>query len=453
RAEEARPDLERAAVLRPDDVSIDYFLGMGALLSGDSPRVISHMTRFSERSRNADRLVVALQVLADAHQSRGEARPALAALNQLAGLDPKNLIARALVARKRAEMEGFSVAFEAARAAARGPRADAGDHFALGILYAEWPGPGHGLAAIAALGSAAALAPRDRGPVLARARELERAGRPNSARLLLARRLGADPDDAEVLLALAGMERVAGDHSAARRRYNELLEVGARLPRRLRERAELGTLSSLLDEGEPAVAWAWVERLYGSLAPTDPRRLRLASALLRLGRLAEAEAALASLIKASSPARRSVPRGLRARVLLSANDREGARHEYRALVAEVGQGPLPLGLGLWAGVALSDADLPAARKLWRRAASTGPRWGPLAWQTRVCGFLAGDLSAEDVELALRLAEPDERNDARYLLGLGRRLTGVGGQRDFQRALALSARGEFPRRLIERALGE
>tara|TARA_R110002072_G_scaffold102445_4_gene225312 strand:+ start:664 stop:2217 length:1554 start_codon:yes stop_codon:yes gene_type:complete len=453
RGKEARRPLERAAFLRPEDVSVDYFLGMGALLTGERPRLIKHLGRFTQRGQRPDQLVVALQVLADAHEAEGQTDLALAALQRLADLDPRNVVARALVARRRAALRGLPETLAAARVAAQAPGADAGAHYALGSLYSDWPGPGHGAAAIAAFGSAAALAPRDQAPALAQARELARAGRIPEARGLLLQRLQRDPGDATLNLTLADFERAAGDHGAARGRLEGLVQSD--LPPRLRGAVEFSLLASLLDEGRDDVARGLLQR-YSKLPARDLRREALAKGLSRVGDFDQAAKVLAGLAEASPSAygkRALLAR--RAQVLLGAGKRAQAWTEFEAILSGAGLEQLPVDLALWAGVARVEEAPAEAQALWKRGAGGGPPAGPGAWRTWVCAFLAGQASETEARSALRLADFDERNDAAFLLGLGLRIRGdsAAAKSEWRRGLALSARGEFPQRLIERALGQ
>lgn len=452
RGREAKRPLERAAFLRPDDVSVDYFLGMGALLTGERPRLIKHLGRFAKRGQRPDQLVVALQVLADAHEAEGQADLALAALQRVADLDPRNVVARALVARRRAALRGLPEALAAARAAAQAPGADAGAHYALGSLYSDWPSPGHGPAAIAAFGSAAVLAPRDRAPALARARELARAGRIPEARGLLLRRLQQNPGDAVLNLTLADFERAAGDHGAARGRLEGLVQ-SADLPPRLRGAVEFSLLASLLDEGRDDVARQLLKR-YSSLPARDLRREALARGLSRIGDFDQAAQVLAGLAEASSSLQaKRATRAKRAQILLASGERGAAWAEFAAILSEAGLEQLPVDLALWAGVARLEEAPAEAQGIWKRGVAGGPPAGPGAWRTWVCALLAGQATPDEARASLRLADFDERNDAAFLLGLGLSVQGdpEAAKAEWRRGLALSARGEFPQRLIERAL--
>jgi tetratricopeptide (TPR) repeat protein len=452
RGKEARGPLQRAAFLRPDDPSVDYFLGMGALLTGERELQIKHLGRFAQRGERPDQLVVALQVLADAHEAKGEADLALAALQRVADLDRRNVVARALVARRRAALRGLPEALAAARAAARAPGADAGAHYALGSLYADWPGPGHGAAAIAAFGSAANLAPRDRAATLARARELARGGQLPEARGLLLRGLQQNPADAVINLTLADFERAAGDHGAARGRLDGLVQ-SPELPPRLRGAVEFSLLASLLDEGRDDVARQLLQR-YAKLPARDMRREALATGLTRLGAFEDAARVLGGLAEAtSSPQRKAAFRTRRAQVLLAAGQGPAAWKELEAVLGELGLEQLPVELALWAGVARVEEATVEAQGYWKRGVKGGPRAGPSAWKTWTCAFLAGEVSLSEARAALRLADFDERNDAAFLLGLGLAQRGdrAGAEAEWRRGLKLSARGEFPQRLLERAL--
>lgn len=452
RGKEARRPLERAAFLRPEDPSVDYFLGMGALLSGERDRQIEHLGRFAQRGKRPDQLVVALQVLADAHEAEGQADLALSALQRVADLDRRNVVARALVARRRAALRGLPEALAAARVAAEAPGADAGAHYALGSLYSDWPGPGHGAAAIAAFGSAAALAPRDRAPTLARARELARAGRIPEARGLLLEGLRQNPADAAINLTLADFERAAGNHGAARGRLEGLVQ-SADLPPRLRGAVEFSLLASLLDEGRDRLARELLER-YAKLPARDLRREALVGGLARLGDFDAALKSLGESIEAaSSPQRKAALRTRRGKLLLAAGRGAVAWQEFELLLQELGLEQLPVELALWAGAARVEAAPAEALELWKRGVGGGPPAGPGAWRTWLCSFLAGQATLEEARAALRLADFDERNDAAFLLGLGLRQRGdlAGATAEWRRGSKLSARGEFPQRLLERAL--
>ena len=450
-AEAAEAELRRAAELRPSDLSIAYHLGMVGYLRGAPELVIAELGRFCRESQDRELLTVALQVLAEAHKERREAQPAIDALEALAGLDPKNLVARALVARERAQLLGLAPALEVALAASRAAGADAGDHFALGSLYAEWPGPGYGAAAIAALTSACEAAPADAVATQTLAREFVRAGRYADALQLLDARLEAQPGHPDLVLLAGEAARAAGQHERARRSFDALLQAGERLPGRLRAGAELGMLGSLLDQGLEAQALSFVQGMFGALPAGDPRHEVEARVFLRLGRFSEADRILSRL--ATPGPRQALWLSLRARLLLSAGRGADAAKLYAEVVARAPEGPLPVELALWAGVAQARGDLEAARALWRRGVAGGPASGSLAWKTRACAFLAGDASQDQLQLAARLAEFEERNDFECCLGLGLRLRGdgPGAQAAFRRGLERSVRGEFPQRLLESAL--
>ena len=450
-AEAAEAELKRAALLCPDDLSVAYHLGMVGLLRGAPELSVEHLSRFVRASPDPELLTVALQVLAEAHKERREVEPALAALQQLADLDRRNLVARSLLSQERAELLGIGPALELGQRAARGPSADAGDHFALGTLYAEWPGPDHGPAAIAALTSAALGAPDDIVPALALAKEYVRSGRFTDAQALLSERLAAQPGHPDAVLLAGEAARAAGDHEPARRSFDALLQAGERLPGRLRAGAELGMLGSLLDAGLDAQALSFVQGMFGALPPADPRHEVEARVLARLGRFSEADRILTQL--AAPGSRLALWQSLRARLLLSAGRGADAAKLYAEVVASAPPGPLPVELALWAGVALAREQLPAAREVWRRGVAGGPQSGPLAWKTRACAFLAGDAPRVHLEEAARLAEFEERNDYDCCLGLGLRLRGdeAGAQAAFQRGVERSVRGEFPLRILQAAL--
>jgi tetratricopeptide (TPR) repeat protein len=439
RHKDARVFLEESIRIRPTDPQPLYFLGVGAMRLDDPERTVVYLKRYVV---DVPRNLVALRMYIDALEMLGKKDDALAAFKLLVSRTPGDVPARRALQSRRLRSEPFEAVLKDAAADVereKGPEAL--------YLHARLLGlsPDHATEARTSLEQLKTSFPQVVRADLDLAIEDGRDGKLDAARVRLNAVVASSPGSVEARALLADLELQAGRIAEARTAYEGLLGG------KLNAHAELGIVSTHVDEGDGEGALRFVRDLLEGASEADPRRWALEGELLKtLGRFDESRKILDTLLEKGRKQDRVIWQGYVAFLELERGDMEAATTAFGAVVEAAGTIDLPPDISVWAGVAARGVDMAQARAQWEKAAS-GPDYDSMALHTRGAKRLLHQVERDPLTAAARIAGYRNLNDALFFEGLSLELSGdaAGAAKAYAEALEATRGDEFPARLIRR----
>jgi tetratricopeptide (TPR) repeat protein len=286
RHEEARGPLEEAIRVRPDSPQPLYYLGVGAMRLRQLDKTVEYLARYVPKM---PRNLVAARMYADALAATGREADAIAALSSLVALTPRDVAARRALQGRRIRLEGIEPVLRDAAADVereKGPESMYLHSRLLALL------PDRATETRALLQRLKEQFPNVVRADLDLAIEDVRDGELETARKRLAGVIVSSPGSVEARVLLADLALQGERFDVAHQAYTRMLGG------RLNAHAELGIVSTHLDQGKGEEALRFVATLLEGVSEGDPRRWALQGELLKaLGRFDESRTLLDGLLE------------------------------------------------------------------------------------------------------------------------------------------------------------